>query len=188
MFNMVLFLYLPLMLGSLLWNGVACLLVFRNRRLDSRRFRYLHYLVLLLMLPGVVCDVGGMSPDAAILPRAAWLYPGVFFLAAMATYMCYNNGKCRHIKATITEPLLAKHREGRMKNNREYGLLLTATFMFLCSPEIAWPDEKQRSSSSPTLLSVSESKLHQESKRMIGFLIMGGNLDTHQRQGQGGRL
>lgn len=84
MFNTLLFLYLPLMLGLLLWNGVACLLVFRNRRLDSWRFRYLHYLVLLLMLPGMVCDVGGMSPDAAILLRAAWLYPGVFFLAAMA--------------------------------------------------------------------------------------------------------
>jgi len=84
MFNTLLFLYLPLMLGLVLWNGVACWLVFRNRRLDSRRFRYLHYLVLLLMLPGVVCDVGGMTPDTAVLLRAAWLYPGVFFLAAMA--------------------------------------------------------------------------------------------------------
>jgi hypothetical protein len=85
MFTTVLLFYAPVMLGSLLWNGLACLLVFRRRRLDPRRFRYLYYLVLLLMLPGLICDVGGMSPDAAIMLRAAWLYPGVFFLAALAS-------------------------------------------------------------------------------------------------------
>jgi hypothetical protein len=66
-----------------------------------------------------------------------------------------------------------------MKNNRKYRLLLAATFILLCLPQIAWPDEKQGSSSSSTLLSVSESK------RMIGFLIMGGNLDTHQTIAKG---
>ena len=84
MFNAILFIYLPLMLGTLLWNGVACWLVFRNRQHDCQRFRSLHYLVLLLMLPGMVLDVGGMEPDAAFMLWAAWLYPGVFFLAALA--------------------------------------------------------------------------------------------------------
>lgn len=83
MFNTLLFFYLPLMLGLVLWNSVACLLVFRNRRLDLRRFRYPHYLVWLLMLPGMICDVGGMSPEAATLLRFAWLYPAVFFFAAV---------------------------------------------------------------------------------------------------------
>jgi hypothetical protein len=75
-FTTVLLFYAPVMLGLLLWNGLACLLVFRRRRLDPRRCRYLYYLVVLLMLPGLVCDVGGMSPDAAIMLRAAWLFPG----------------------------------------------------------------------------------------------------------------
>ena len=29
-------------------------------------------------------------------------------------------GKCRHVKATATEPLLAKHWDERMNNNRKY--------------------------------------------------------------------
>jgi hypothetical protein len=52
MLNMLLFFYAPVMLGALLWNTIACLLVFRRRQVVSWRFRYVHYLAMLLMLPG----------------------------------------------------------------------------------------------------------------------------------------
>ncbi|NQT12706.1 MAG: hypothetical protein HQ582_08155, partial [Planctomycetes bacterium] len=67
MLNTLLFFYAPVMLGALLWNTVACLLVFRQRQVVSWRLRYLHYLTLLLMCPGLVCDVGGMFPHTASL-------------------------------------------------------------------------------------------------------------------------
>jgi len=84
MLNTLLFFYAPVMLGALLWNTVACLLVFRRRHVASWRFRYVHYLTMLLMLPGLVCDVGGMFPHTASLLWAGWLYPATFFLATLA--------------------------------------------------------------------------------------------------------
>jgi len=82
MFNTLLFLYLPLILATLLWNVIACWLVFRRRRQFSWRVRYFHYFVLLLMLPAMVCDVAGMTPDGAVLLWGAWIYPLLFFIAA----------------------------------------------------------------------------------------------------------
>lgn len=85
--NTLLFYYLPLLVSLLLWNGLACVLLFRRRGSDPRALRLLHYLVLVLMLPGLICDVGGMSPDTAVLFRLAWLYPAGFLLAALANFM-----------------------------------------------------------------------------------------------------
>jgi len=79
--------YLPAMLGVLFWNSVACLLVFRRRRLYPWHLRYACYLAAASMLPGLICDIGGMDPNAASLLWAAWLYPGAFFLAAAANLL-----------------------------------------------------------------------------------------------------
>ncbi len=72
-----------------------------------------------------------------------------------------------------------------MKNNKEYGILLTATLILLCLPRLTWPDEKQGPSSFSPPPSATELIVSQQSKRMIGFLIMGGNLETHQTIAKG---
>jgi len=78
------FFYAPVMLGALVGNFVACLLVFRRRRETRWRLRYAYYLSALVMLPGLAFDAGGMSPENASLLWGAWLYPAAFFLAAGA--------------------------------------------------------------------------------------------------------
>jgi hypothetical protein len=80
----LLFFYAPVMLGAILGNTAVCLLVFRRRKELGWRLRYAHYLAALLMLPGLVCNVGGTSPDGKSLVWGAWLYPAAFFLAAFA--------------------------------------------------------------------------------------------------------
>jgi hypothetical protein len=81
----LLFFYAPVMLGAMIGNAAACLLVFRRRRDMAWRLRYAHYLTGLAMLPGLICDAAGMSPDSAFLLWGAWLYPAAFFLAALAS-------------------------------------------------------------------------------------------------------
>ncbi|MHB1462236.1 MAG: glycoside hydrolase family protein [Armatimonadota bacterium] len=84
MILMPLLFYVPAMIGVLVWNIAACIIVRRSKDLYPRWGRWCCYIATVLMLPGLVCDVGGMTPKEPVTTFGPWLYPLSFVMAAGA--------------------------------------------------------------------------------------------------------
>ncbi len=76
--------YLSAMIGVLVWNITACIIVRRSKDRYPRWGRWCCYIATVLMLPGLVCDVDGMTPNPPSTTFGAWLYPLSFVMAAGA--------------------------------------------------------------------------------------------------------